>query len=113
MIEIILELLVGLFGEGLIESPKARRAVVRLMVFTFLGAAIGAASLLVFPTHFIRNQSLRAASLLVTPIIAGVTFATIGRLRADELKAVSALEAFWPAFAFALAMAIARFLGAS
>jgi len=119
LVELVLELLVELFGETLIDVAVHRfgggetgRTTARIILFALLGAAIGAASLFLFPAHFIRTAGLRITSVLLTPILAGAAFAWIGGRRERKGKPVSSLEAFWPAYAFALAMAVVRYYGA-
>jgi len=46
------------------------------------------------------------------PLIAGALFAMLGRARDRRGKPVSTLEAFWPAYLFALAYAVVRHLAA-
>lgn len=120
MIEVVLELLLTLFGETLLDSlvhkfagsDRAMRMALRIVIFAGLGAFVGGLSLLLFPIHFIRDADLRLVTLIVTPFLAGAIFAGVGRRRLRHEKHVSALETFWPAYAFALAMALVRYFGA-
>ena len=83
-----------------------------ILIYGSIGAVIGVASLLVFPYHLIRHTGIRAVALLVIPTVAGLVFALVGRRRRRAGKQVSSLEAFVPAFAFALAMSATRYFGA-
>lgn len=120
MIEVILELLLTLFGETLLDSlvhkfagsDRAMRMALRIVTFAILGAFAGALSLLLFPVHFIRDANLRLVTLILTPFLAGTLFAFVGRQRLRHDKYVSGLETFWPAYSFALAMAVVRYFGA-
>ena len=119
MIEILIEVLVDLFGEVLLDivvhAVGGRRespAVLRLLFFASMGGVVGALSLLVLPRHFIRSSDLRLVALAITPIVAGALFSWVGRSRRKRDRQASALEAFWPAFSCALAMAVVRYFGA-
>jgi hypothetical protein len=119
VIEILIEVFVDLFGEVLLDvvvhAVGARRgssAVLRLLFFALMGAVTGALSLLVLPRHFIRSADLRLVALAVTPIVAGALFSWVGRSRRKRDREASALESFWPAFSFALAMAVVRYFAA-
>ena len=120
MIELLLELLLEILGWGFFdiaahlvgESDRAQRTVINIVIFSLLGAALGAGSLVLLPTHMIRDPNLRLASLVGTPFVAGILFSFIGNRRERKGKPVTTLEAFWPAFSFALAMAVVRYFGA-
>jgi hypothetical protein len=120
VIELLLELLLEVLGWGFFdiavhivgESDRARRILLNIVIFSLLGAALGAGSLVLLPAHMVRDPKLRLASLLATPFIAGILFSFIGRRRERKGKPVTTLEAFWPAFSFALAMAVVRYYGA-
>lgn len=121
MLELILELLLELFGEAIFDaathsvrdSGRVRRTVVRVLFFGAAGAAIGALSVVLVPVHLIRDADVRLLAVVLTPITAGIVFAAAGRRRRRKGKRVTGLEAFWPAFAFALAMALVRYFGAA
>lgn len=121
MVELVLELLFEIFGEALFdvaahsvrESGRVRRTIVRVLIFGVAGAAIGAVSIVLVPFHLVRDPQLRMLAAGLTPITAGIVFAAVGRRRARKAKRVTGLEAFWPAFAFALAMALVRYFGAA
>lgn len=121
MLELILELVVSLFGELLLdgvlhlagESDRAKRTVLKMLLFAFIGAAVGWATVLIFPTHFIRHAQWRIAYLVVSPFLAGWLFGVIGNVRERKGKRVSAMEEFWPAFTFALALAVVRYFRAA
>jgi peptidoglycan/LPS O-acetylase OafA/YrhL len=120
MIEVILELIVTFFGEALLdgalhlagESDRARRTALKMFVFAAIGALAGWASVAIFPMHFIRNPQWRIGYLVAVPFLAGWLFSVIGNSRERRGKHVSTVEEFWPAFAFALAMAGVRYFGA-
>jgi hypothetical protein len=120
MVEFLFEVVIGLFGEGLLdviahlagESKRGWRRLMLILAFAALGAIVGALSLLLFPVHFIRGEGARLAYLAIAPLIAGATFALVGRRRERKGKRVVRLESFWPAFTFALAMALVRYFGA-
>jgi uncharacterized membrane protein YfcA len=121
MLELILELIVSLFGELLVdgvlhlagESDRAKRTVLKMLLFGVIGAAVGWVTLLIFPTHFIRDAQWQIAYLVVSPLLAAWLFSVIGNVRERKGKRVSAVEQFWPAFTFALALAVVRYFGAA
>jgi hypothetical protein len=116
MLVIFLEFIISFAGEWLVDvallgsgsSDGSQRIALRILVFAVLGAIVGAITLWLFPEHFIRNQQLRVASLVLSPVVAGAVFTAVGRRRNRKGKRVSALETFWPAYTFALALAVAR-----
>ena len=121
--EFLLELIIELVGEAVVDSLThvigdsgrwriAAHIAAYIFIYGAIGAVIGVASLLVFPYHLIRHTTIRAVALLAIPMVAGVVFALVGRRRRRAGKQVSSLEAFVPAFAFALAMSAARYFGA-
>ena len=132
LLQIIFEFLVQVIGEILFEAvlhvgetlfaplfhgfarhPWARKAlntVVTLILYFGLGVLAGFLSLLIFPHSFVRSSRLHGISLIITPLLAGLTMVGIGRLRQSIGQAVMRLDTFGYAFVFAFGMALMRFL---
>jgi len=66
---------------------------------------------LVFPRSLIGSAGLRAANLLVAPVVAGGIMMLIGRARNKRGQTLVRLDRFGYAFVFAFAMAAVRFIG--
>jgi hypothetical protein len=76
--------------------------------YAVLGAALGGLSVLVVPDLLIKTHWLRAANLVLTPLIAGLAMAGLGAWRRRHEKDVIRLETFAYGFLFAFSMACAR-----
>ncbi|WP_457418845.1 hypothetical protein [Roseateles sp. P5_E7] len=122
LFELLAELLFQIVGEVLVElglhslaEPFRRKPNVWLAVlgYALLGALLGALSLWAFPNHLTRDGWPRLANLVVTPVIAGVAMALIGRWRARRGDTVLRIDRFAYGYLFALAVAIVRFNFAS
>ncbi len=118
VLQVILEVLVQVAGESLFESglygvrqvfkrapASPAAAAVGYLVF---GAIVGALSLWIFPKLFIDAAWVRWVNLGLSPIVAGVAMATIGRLRQRLGQTSVSLDTFLNAFLFAFAMAAVR-----
>ncbi|HET7863897.1 MAG TPA: hypothetical protein VFL86_05760 [Burkholderiaceae bacterium] len=125
--EFFLELLLEIFGEALLQFIFEALAEVGLRVFhkasqrepvrpwlaavgyLLLGAACGGLSLWLFPSFFVQSPTGRAASFVITPVLAGAGMALIGAWRRRRGEQVIRLDRFAYGYAFALAMAAVRF----
>jgi hypothetical protein len=104
LLQFIVEVFVELFSQG--RSRKNRpKASPYWLAFGYLalGLALGGATLLVFPNHFVHNIALRAVTLAVVPLTVGGMMALIGAWRAKRGDPVVALDRFMYGFLFALA----------
>jgi hypothetical protein len=119
--EFFLEFILQIIGEALIEvafqklsgTPWARKAlntILALIMYFGLGVITGWLSILIFPHSFIRSSKLHGISLVITPLMAGLTMSGIGRIRRWQGKPVMRLDTFVYGFVFAFAMALIRFL---
>jgi VIT1/CCC1 family predicted Fe2+/Mn2+ transporter len=120
IIEIILELLLQLFGEFLLEFvirtgariPWVNAAATKLLtalVYFGIGVVIGLVSLLFFPKAFVRSESLHGISLVITPVLAGLVMNAIGWIRVRQGELAIQIERFSYGFALAFGMALIRF----
>jgi hypothetical protein len=118
--ELILELLLQVFGELFIDLlihvgvqvPWVNRIGNNLLaggILFVVGAIVGVLSLIYFPRAFVRSESMHGISLVITPVLAGLAMEVIGRIRRRQRKLVIRLENFWYAYALALGMALIRF----
>jgi hypothetical protein len=101
IVAIFVRLLRRLFGDAL--DP-----IVAFVFYSFLGAAFGAASLLVFPHPIFHPSRFHGISLVVSPVITGLMMAQAGSLIRRKGRESVRIESFRYGFAFALGMAIIR-----
>ena len=112
--EFVLEFVVEVLAElGLHSLKSSGSGDVPLWLaalgYTLFGTAAGGLSLLVFPAHFVTNPTFRLASLVVTPVAAGLAMAAIGSWRRKRGQALHRLDRFFCGYIFALALAFIRF----
>jgi hypothetical protein len=103
--------LLGLFT-SLTEAVKVNRVLTGFM-YALLGALAGALSLLVLPHPLIHREPpirFHGISLLISPIIAGLVLSSVGGVMRRWRKEVTPIETFGYGFAFALGMALIRFV---
>src|SRR3990167_6099120 len=99
--EIIFEILFGFFGELVLQlvgeilielglhslaEPFRKKPSPWLaaIAYALFGAAIGGLSLLAFPDYLMANKSLRVVNTALSPIVAGLSMAAIGKWRAKQ-----------------------------
>ena len=128
--EIIFEAVFGFFGELLLQvlgellleiglhsvaEPfrKKPSPVLAAIGYAFFGAVIGGLSLLVFPDYLMANRHLRIANAALSPIVAGLSMAAMGKWRAKRGQAVLRIDKFSYGYLFALAFGLVRFWFAS
>ena len=128
--EIIFEILFGFFGELVLQilgevlleiglhavaEPFRRKPSPWLAAigYAFIGGVIGGLSLLVFPEYLVANKSLRIANAALSPIVAGLSMAAMGKWRAKRRQAVLRIDKFSYGYLFALAFGMVRFWFAS
>ena len=121
ILEFFLEFVVQIIGEIFFEvafqkssgGPWARKALsatLAVLMYFGLGLIIGWLSILIFPHSFIRSSRLHGISLIITPLLAGLTMSGIGWIRQRQGKLVMRLDTFAYGFIFAFGMALVRFL---
>jgi len=121
--ELLFELLFELFLEAIVAliarsfrnlfSNVTLSPVMAFGFYLLLGAAFGAASLLLLPHAIFHPSKLHGISLLISPIITGLAMSQVGILLRRNGKRPVRIESFGYGFTFALGMAIVRFLFAS
>jgi hypothetical protein len=119
--EIFLEALFELAGEALLdlalralgevfESVDRANPVLASLGYAILGSLAGGVSLFVFPHPLVRPSRVHGISLLVSPVVTGLLMSFIGSSLRRQGKKVVQIESFGYGFAFALGMALIRFL---
>lgn len=108
--EILIELGLHSMAEPFRKKPSPWLAAIAYALF---GAGIGALSLLVFPDYLVASKSLRVANTALSPIVAGLSMAAIGKWRAKQGQAVLRIDKFAYGYLFALGFALVRFWFAS
>lgn len=126
MLELLLDLIVELFGQILIEvlwefgaavykagRPRGRRSMgVAVVGYAVTGAAIGALSLLVWPDRLLRPGPVPGLSLIISPVCVGVALHAWGWVRRRGGHATTNLATFRGGAAFAAGTALVRFVWA-
>ena len=82
---------------------------IALIGYPFLGAALGFISLFIYPYRLVPHAPVPGVSLVVAPVLAGLSMWGIGWLRRRKQGPVIRLNRFSYGFIFALAMSIVRF----
>jgi hypothetical protein len=134
LIEIFAELLISLLGETLADlfdykvadrraqrlsarggqdqpvdaAPSFGKTCGKAVIYTFLGAAFGFFSTLVFPHSFIHSPLLQWAGILVIPVVSAWAMVKLGDWRHSRGKVASGMDQFMFAYCFALSMAVIR-----
>src|SRR6266446_3418619 len=119
--EFFIEFILQIVGEGFVEVALQRfsgaswahknfAATRAVLMYFGLGVITGGLSILIFPHSFIRSSRLHGISLLITPLLAGLTMSGIGWVRERQGKPVIRLDTFAYGFIFAFGMALVRFL---
>ncbi len=80
--------------------------------YTGFRVIIGGVSLLIFTAHFITSDTARILNLIATPLAIGFAMSWLGAWRAQRGQIVLSIDRFAPGYAFALALAIVRFIAA-
>ena len=124
LLEFFAEVVLELAGEAifdlalraitrLLESTESENPVAAASGYFVLGAMAGGFSLLIFPHHLFRPSRIRGGSLLISPIATGAIMSVVGSVLRGRGKRSIQIETFWYGFAFALGMALIRFLFAA
>jgi hypothetical protein len=99
----------GLFGEPFRQRGRAH-PVLAGIILVLIGGAMGWILWLVFPLRVVTSGRIPGASLVLSPILAGLAMHSYGRWRESRGAAVSYTATFWGGALFAFGMASARFL---
>lgn len=112
ILQFVFELVAELCGDVMLRRLAAQRGFGRALFYGVVGGVIGALSLLVAPAHLMPGAGLRVVALIVNPVLIGLLMARLGRWRTRRDKPEHGLEAFWPAWAFALCLGLVRVIWA-
>jgi hypothetical protein len=121
LLQIFLEFFLEVGAEFILElgihilsaAPWARQtvsAVLAGLMYFALGVLVGGISIPFFPHSFVRSSGLHGISLIITPILCGLTMSAIGWLRARQGVSRIRLDSFAYGFIFAFGMALVRLL---
>ena len=97
------------FGEPFVRR-EARNPVLAAVGYFMFGLLAGGLSLLIFPQPLARSERFHGINLVITPVMAGLTMSSFGRLLEKKGKTRLRLDSFAYGFLFAFAMALVRFL---
>ena len=110
VLQVIFEGLAELLGHSTKNAfrrpPRPWLAAIGHLTF---GALAGALTVWLLPELFIKEQWLRLANLLLTPLAAGLVMEAIGAWRTRRDREVLRLESFAYGFCFAFGMAVVRY----
>lgn len=117
LIEILLELILQLFGDAIVDGmARSRNPVVRTVgycgMLALFGGLLAALSLTFASRHLITDPKVRLAALALLPFANGALLVAIGARFTRAGRTRSAYEHFFPAFVFSAAFGLVRFLGA-
>ena len=107
----IWDLLLRAIGE-VFKTSEAPSPVLASFDYVLLGLLTGGLSLLFLPHRMIHHSRIPGASLIVSPLITGLMMSWTGSFLRRRNKKVTRIESFGYGFAFALGVALVRFLWA-
>lgn len=111
ILQIVLEVLVELGFQSFVEASRRPPSPwVSALGYTLLGGAVGAFSLMPFPSHLVASEGLRLANLIFTPAAVGLLMCGMGAWRARRGEPILRIDRFACGYLFALALAFVRFL---
>jgi hypothetical protein len=117
--EFLIEMAFGLFLSFLWRKVRTARWKSRRislwLILPFLGvvgAAFGWISILAIPAPIFHSGRFRGLSLILSPLLTGLVMALVGSNLRRRKEMPAPLESFSGGFAFALGMALVRFLHA-
>jgi len=106
--QVLIEIGCYSLGETL-QTKKERNQYITALGYTLWGAILGGLSLWAFPNSFIDRPEYRILNLFITPIVAGLAMALIGRRRRKRGQDRIKLDSFSYGALFALSTALVRF----
>jgi hypothetical protein len=112
LLQVIVEVILELTWHGLLGKLSERRAhpILAFVVVFLLGAAIGLAFVAVAPNRVLPFGRIPGASLVLSPLLAGVIMEYFGRWRRARGGSPSLISTFWGGALFAFGLALTRFL---
>jgi hypothetical protein len=109
LVEVLFAVLAAILEEAISDDEQSHRGMAAIG-HLLMGAAAGAVSLLVFRFPLVAHPPIRGASLLLAPILTGGVLELLGRWWVRRGNVRMALFTFRGGFAFALGMALVRFV---
>ena len=107
--QVLIEMGLGAIGHSFQQRSRAHPVIAGIGV-VLLGGLSGAAASVVLPGRVFDGASVRGASLILSPIIAGAAMEVYGRWCDQRGRARSYVASFWGGGLFALSMALVRFM---
>jgi hypothetical protein len=107
--EISAEFLWHCLGQTFVSRERRNPIFAGIGYFLF-GLILGGLSLLVFPQSFVRSETFHGISLLITPVVCGLTMAAFGRWLQRHGEPLLRLDSFVYGFVFAFPVALVRFV---
>jgi hypothetical protein len=111
-VEIVVEVLLELGFTSVKEAlgRENRHPVLSTIGYLILGSALGGLSLLYWPERILGTGPVSGLSLVFGPALSGATMHVWGELRRAGGHQTTNLATFYGGFAFALGVALVRFL---
>jgi hypothetical protein len=95
------------------EPAEPPNTILTGLVCGFMGAAVGALSLVILPHPLFHRTRFHGISLIISPFAAGMAMSAVGAMHRRRGKSVVQIENFPYAFTFALCMALVRLVWAA
>jgi hypothetical protein len=115
--EALFEICLSAIVAGVYRSVRHFRVTARrgnpiaaAVLLVIVGLALGFLSVLIFPHPLVHPSRLHGISLLISPLLAGLAMAAVGRGVQRRGRAPVRIESFGFGFVFAFAVALIRFL---
>ncbi|HVN19935.1 MAG TPA: hypothetical protein VMU05_14210 [Dongiaceae bacterium] len=105
ILDVVSRLVSGAF-EALDEAPPFAAA----FIYGVLGTFAGGCSLLIFPRHLVHPSRVPGISVVLSPLLAGAAFSTLGGFLRSRKKETTGIESFRHGYAFAFGMSVVRLL---
>jgi hypothetical protein len=110
VVELLFEFGLQAFAEPFRKKPNP---LVAALGYVFFGAALGALTLLLFPSSMVKVPILRWVNLVLTPVLVGLAMVVVGIWRRKHDQLELRINRFSYGFLFAFSVALVRFTWAS
>jgi hypothetical protein len=113
LLEILGEAVIALFARAVGEVFAKSRAVnpfLAALGYFLLGSLTGVVSVFLIPHPLVHRSKVHGLSMLVSPLVTGLVMSQVGVAIRRRGKQAAQIESFGYGFAFALGMALIRFL---
>jgi len=111
--EFAAELIGALIWRGLdavLDTSEFKNPLIACIGYLFLGGVTGGLSLLIIPHPLFHPSRIPGLSVIISPVLAGLGMWMVGTTLRKRGRRVMQIESFGYGFAFALGMAMVRFL---